>query len=60
MNIIEGQQSVAPQIFGFSENFSTALEKFLKQLDLIEKYDWDFDHYLKDDLPAVVMCSSSV
>lgn len=54
VNIIEGQRSVAPQIFGFSENFSTALEKFLKQLDLIEKYDWDFDHYLKDDLPAVI------
>ncbi|KAL3575031.1 hypothetical protein D5086_023132 [Populus alba] len=54
VNIIEGQQSVAPQIFGFSENFSTALEEFLKQLDLIEKYDWDFDHYLKDDLPAVI------
>ncbi|XP_011004082.1 PREDICTED: uncharacterized protein LOC105110676 isoform X2 [Populus euphratica] len=54
VNIIEGQRSVAPQIFGFSENFSTALEKFLNQVDLIEKYDWDFDHYLKDDLPAVI------
>ncbi|CAK7349678.1 unnamed protein product [Dovyalis caffra] len=54
VNIIDGQKSVAPQIFGFQENFSTALEDFLKQLDLIVKYDWDFDHYLEDDLPAVI------
>ncbi|KAJ6418553.1 hypothetical protein OIU84_001835 [Salix udensis] len=54
VNIIEGQRSVAPHIFGFPDNFSTALEKLLKQLDLIEKYDWDFDHHLEDDLPAVI------
>ncbi|KAJ6359138.1 hypothetical protein OIU76_000784 [Salix suchowensis] len=30
------------------------LKKLLKQLDLIEKYDWDFDHHLEDDLPAVI------
>ena len=30
------------------------LEDFQKQLDLIVKYDWDFDHYLEEDVPAAI------
>ncbi|CAH2042094.1 unnamed protein product [Thlaspi arvense] len=34
--------------------FFTTIEDFQKQLDLIVKYDWDFDHYLEEDIPAAV------
>lgn len=55
VNIIEeGQRSVSPPLFDLQERLSSALEDFQKQLDLILKYDWDFDHYLEEDIPAVV------
>ncbi|GFP84689.1 hypothetical protein PHJA_000612800 [Phtheirospermum japonicum] len=36
------------------ERLSTTVDDFQKQLDLIIKYDWDFDHYLEEDIPAVM------
>lgn len=55
VNIIEeGQRSVSPQLFDLQERFSSTIEDFQKQLDLIVKYDWDFDHYLEEDVPAAV------
>ncbi|XWS37626.1 hypothetical protein CRYUN_Cryun19dG0060900 [Craigia yunnanensis] len=33
---------------------STAVKDVQKQLDLIVNYDWDFDHYLEEDVPAAV------
>lgn len=30
------------------------IEDFLKQIDMIVKYNWDFDHYLEEDVPAAV------
>lgn len=41
----------------FQERFSTALKDFQKQLDLIVKCDWDFDHYLEEDVPVAVRWS---
>ncbi|XP_043700021.1 uncharacterized protein LOC122650691 isoform X2 [Telopea speciosissima] len=55
VNIIEeGQRSVSPQLFDLRKRFTTTIEDFQKQLDLIVKYDWDFDNYLEDDIPAVM------
>lgn len=55
VNIIEeGQRSVSPQLFDLQERFSSTIEDFQKQLDLIVKYDWDFDHSLEEDVPAAV------
>ncbi|KAJ7943102.1 Alpha/beta hydrolase family protein [Quillaja saponaria] len=55
VNIIdEGQRSVSPPLFDLQERFSSTLEDFQKQLELIVKYDWDFDHYLEEDVPAVM------
>ncbi|GAB4840329.1 hypothetical protein Ancab_021096 [Ancistrocladus abbreviatus] len=55
VNIIEeGQRSVSPQLFDLQERFVTTIEDFQKQLDLIVKYDWDFDNYLEEDVPAVM------
>jgi hypothetical protein len=36
------------------ERLSSTIEDFQKQLDLIVKYDWDFDNYLEEDVPAAV------
>lgn len=55
VNIIEeGQRSVSPPLFDIQERFSSTIEDFQKQLDLIVKYDWDFDHYLEEDVPAAM------
>ncbi|RDY10565.1 hypothetical protein CR513_04894, partial [Mucuna pruriens] len=55
VNIIEeGQLSVSPPLFDLQARFTSTIEDFQKQLDLIVKYDWDFDHYLEEDVPAAV------
>lgn len=55
INIIEeGQRSVSPPLFDLQERLTTTMEDFQKQLDMIVKYDWDFDHYLEEDVPAAV------
>ncbi|KAL3338569.1 hypothetical protein AABB24_027612, partial [Solanum stoloniferum] len=54
VNIIEeGQRSVSPLV-DLHERLTTTIEDFQKQLDLIVKYDWDFDHYLEEDVPAAM------
>ncbi|XP_073004159.1 uncharacterized protein [Typha latifolia] len=52
--IEEGQRSVSPQLFDLQDRFSATVEDFQKQLDLIVSYDWDFDHYLEEDIPAAM------
>ncbi|XP_011038745.1 PREDICTED: uncharacterized protein LOC105135532 isoform X1 [Populus euphratica] len=55
VNVIEeGQKSVSPQLFDLQERLSSTIEDFQKQLDLIVKYDWDFDNYLEEDVPAAM------
>ncbi|RWW01235.1 hypothetical protein GW17_00035746 [Ensete ventricosum] len=36
------------------ERLSATIEDFQKQLDLIITYDWDFDNYLEEDVPAAM------
>lgn len=50
----DGQRSVSPQLIDLQERLSATIEDFQKQLDLIVKYDWDFDNYLEEDVPAAV------
>ncbi|XXG45358.1 hypothetical protein AAC387_Pa02g0463 [Persea americana] len=55
VNIVgEGQRSVSPQFFDVQERLYKTIEDFQKQLDLIVKYDWDFDNYLDEDVPAAM------
>ncbi|KAL7001097.1 hypothetical protein U1Q18_002250 [Sarracenia purpurea var. burkii] len=55
VNIIEeNQRSVSPQLYNLQDRVFTTIEDFQKQLDLIVKYDWDFDNYLEEDIPAAV------
>ncbi|KAJ6324412.1 hypothetical protein OIU76_011669 [Salix suchowensis] len=55
VNVIEeGQKSVSPQLFDLQERLSSTIEDFQKQLDLIVNYEWDFDNYLEEDVPAAM------
>lgn len=36
------------------ERLTTTISDFQETLDLIAKYDWDFDSYLEEDVPAAV------
>ncbi|KAF4350996.1 hypothetical protein F8388_021703 [Cannabis sativa] len=56
----EGQRSVSPQLFDLQERFASTIEDFQNQLDLMVKYDWDFDHYLEEDVPAAMEYIRSV
>jgi hypothetical protein len=49
-----GQLSVSPPLFDLQARFTSTIEDFQKQLDLMVKYNWDFDHYLEEDVPAAV------
>lgn len=63
----DGQQAVSPQLFNLQdrllsaaqiadlqERLMTTIDDFQKLLDLVVAYDWDFDNYLEEDVPAVV------
>ncbi|KAG2599948.1 hypothetical protein PVAP13_5KG485300 [Panicum virgatum] len=50
----EGQQTASPRLFGWQERLSATIEDLQKQLELIISYDWDFDHYLEEDVPAAM------
>ncbi|KAJ6431799.1 hypothetical protein OIU84_019136 [Salix udensis] len=39
------------------KRLSSTIEDFQKQLDLIVNYEWDFDNYLEEDVPAAVRWS---
>ena len=52
--ILEGQRFFPAQILELQDRFTANLEEFQKQLELIVKYNWDFDHYLEEDIPAAV------
>lgn len=52
--MVEGQWTVLPQIFDLQERLYTTLEDLQKEFDIIGKKDWDFDHYVEEDVPVVV------
>ncbi|XP_058193700.1 uncharacterized protein LOC131310604 isoform X2 [Rhododendron vialii] len=55
INIIEeGQQSIPPQFIEMQDRIVATIEDLQIQLDVIVKYDWDFDHYLEEDVPAAM------
>ncbi|XP_004301276.1 PREDICTED: uncharacterized protein LOC101301397 [Fragaria vesca subsp. vesca] len=51
LNIMEVGQRAVTSFADFQERFSTGLEDFQKQLG---KLDWDFDHYLEEDVPVAM------
>lgn len=52
--IEESERTVSPPLNNLQERFISTVEEIQRQLELIVKYDWDFDHYLEEDVPAAV------
>nr|GEX45876.1 hypothetical protein [Tanacetum cinerariifolium] len=52
--IAEGQRSVSPPLSNLHERLTSTMDDFQKQLELMVIYDWDFDHYLEEDVPSAV------
>ncbi|KAG5618883.1 hypothetical protein H5410_018707 [Solanum commersonii] len=52
--IINESQQPITQFTGLQNRFSITLGDFWKQLHLIGKYNWDFDHYLEEDVPIAM------
>lgn len=50
----ESHRSVSSPLFNLQQRLTTTLGDFHEQLDVILKYDWDFDNYLEEDVPAAV------
>ncbi|MFS7907156.1 hypothetical protein Hanom_Chr01g00067951 [Helianthus anomalus] len=42
-------------MFDLQERLTIIMEGLQKQVDLIGKFDWDFDHHLEEDVPAAVI-----
>ncbi|KAI3515658.1 hypothetical protein L1887_14559 [Cichorium endivia] len=52
--IEEGQRSMSPPFTDLLDRFSSTIENLQTQIDLLGKYNWDFDHYLEEDVPAAM------
>ncbi|PWA76356.1 hypothetical protein CTI12_AA235660 [Artemisia annua] len=52
--IEEGQRSVSPPFTDLLDRFSSTIENLQTQIDLLGKYNWDFDHYLEEDVPTAM------
>ncbi|KAL8196829.1 hypothetical protein R6Q57_024443 [Mikania cordata] len=52
--IEEGQKSVSPPFTDLLDRFSSTIENLQTQIDLLGKYNWDFDHYPEEDVPAAM------
>ncbi|XP_024990106.1 uncharacterized protein LOC112524495 isoform X1 [Cynara cardunculus var. scolymus] len=50
----EGQRSVSPPFTDLLDRFSSTIENLQTQIDLLGKYNWDFDHYLEEDVPTAM------
>ncbi|XP_025888624.1 uncharacterized protein [Solanum lycopersicum] len=50
----EGHRAASSPLFDLQQQLTTAVVDFQEQLDLILKYDWDFDTYLEEDVPAAM------
>ncbi|KAG0615046.1 hypothetical protein M758_5G010300 [Ceratodon purpureus] len=50
----EGQRSVTPSVTNLQERLTTTISEFQELVELYAKYDWDFDTYLEEDVPAAM------
>lgn len=54
-NLFErGQRSVSPTVSSLQERLNTTVGSVQDVIELVSKYDWDFDNYLEEDVPAAV------
>lgn len=54
-NLFErGQRSVSPTVSSLQERLNTTVGSVQDVIELVSRYDWDFDNYLEEDVPAAV------
>ncbi|KAG0622972.1 hypothetical protein M758_3G138100 [Ceratodon purpureus] len=49
-----GQRSVSPTVSNLQERLNTTVGSVQEVIELVSKYDWDFDNYLEEDVPAAM------
>ncbi|XP_054813848.1 uncharacterized protein LOC129314426 [Prosopis cineraria] len=50
-----GDQPLFPaQVLELQERLIASMQEFQEQLELVTNNDWDFDHYLEEDVPAAM------
>ncbi|KAF4386345.1 hypothetical protein F8388_019972 [Cannabis sativa] len=55
VDIMRQSQRLFPEQFmDLQENISATLEDLQQQFELMFKYDWDFDNFLEEDVPAAM------
>ncbi|EFJ14312.1 hypothetical protein SELMODRAFT_181092 [Selaginella moellendorffii] len=52
--LLEETQVSVSRVRDLQSRLTSTVDEFQKFLDLIVKYDWDFDHYLEEDVPAAI------
>lgn len=55
LDLIEWVEGSSPPVFsGMQGRISLRLKDLQKQLEILVKYDWDFENHLEEDVPAAV------
>lgn len=49
-----GQRSVSPTVSNLQDRLNTTVGSVQEVIELVSKYDWDFDNYLEEDVPAAM------
>jgi pimeloyl-ACP methyl ester carboxylesterase len=49
-----GQRSVSPTVSSLQERLNTTVGSVQDVIELVSRYDWDFDNYLEEDVPAAM------
>ncbi|KAL2603137.1 hypothetical protein R1flu_003930 [Riccia fluitans] len=50
----DSQVAVTPTVSDLQDRLKNTVDEFQKIVDLIAKYDWDFDDYLNEDVPTAL------
>jgi pimeloyl-ACP methyl ester carboxylesterase len=50
----EGQRTMSPSVSNLQDRLNTTIGSVQEMIALSRKYDWDFDNYLEEDVPAAM------
>ncbi|CAK9867454.1 unnamed protein product [Sphagnum jensenii] len=50
----EGQRTMSPSFSNLQDRLNTTVGSVQEMIELSRKYDWDFDNYLEEDVPAAM------
>lgn len=50
----EGQRTMSPSFSNLQDRLNTTVGSVQEMIEMSRKYDWDFDNYLEEDVPAAM------